>query len=175
MTTETIQGNKLIAEFMGTEPEVEYCVGHKKKQTICYSPKQTDYFPSSGMQKAECERYLKEQREKYPNGWVTKEGYETLRDEWYPRYHASWNELMPVVQKIEAIESDDFFGEKVRFPVTIASDKVEIGYHYYSNFADVTEECPKIVALWTVIVDFIQWYNNHLAHVSPHSTSTTTL
>jgi hypothetical protein len=171
MTTETIQGNKLIAEFMGTEPEVEYCVGHKEKQTICYSPKQTDYFPSAGMQKAECERYLKEQRERYPNGWVTKEGYETLRYEWYPRYNASWNELMPVVEKIESLQYDCGFGP-VNFPVHISTDKVVIGEHYYSDFADVTNDQPKITATWLTVVDFIQWYNEQkISNISPHSTS----
>jgi hypothetical protein len=107
MTDEEFEiGNKLIAAYIGHQPEIEYCVG--KDGSTCYNPKHVDnYFPTPASQKVECERWLKEQKDRFPDGWVTKEGYQVKKYEWYLRYDDRWEYLMPVV--ITIAQMDDSF------------------------------------------------------------------
>jgi hypothetical protein len=123
--SEILENNKAIAEFMGVDPEIEYYIGNG--DAICYNPKYVgDYFPTSYSQKMECDRWLKEQHEKYPDGWVSTGGYEVMKCEWWPRYHNDWNLLMPVVENIE----------KMGYIAMIAKDRCQIGLP--------TDENPKV-------------------------------
>jgi len=81
MSKEQIQGNKLIAEFMG----------HR--------------FTGDGVKKAYC-MYLPDQQYWSFSAWNV-EGYPDSLDEKieaYFKYHDSWDWLMPVVEKIEATQ-----------------------------------------------------------------------
>lgn len=78
-------------------------------------------------------------------------------------YHTSWDCLMPVVEKIEAIH-DEFHGY---FAVHISSNgctiqgtkfRTDPGNEHYAYFNDVTHE-SKIMATHYMVYKFIQWYN----------------
>lgn len=156
------EGNKLIADFMGHLPTVEYYVG--KGQSSCYNPSQVgEYYPTAASQKAECERWLKAQKQDYPNGWVTKEGYEVKKMEWYKLYHSDWRELMPVVEKIED-SGGDFLpywvnicgvGCRIHNQIDYPSDQQELISEYNSTHDQKT---TKINSVWRCVVAFTQWH-----------------
>ena len=109
-----ISKNETIGKFLEFTPRVEYAVC--KDNACCYSPSNVDnYFPTEHSQKVECERYLKEQAERFPNGWVTKDGYQTTRLEYYPQFHNDWNNLIEAVKRLKAkghnilIDFDDIY------------------------------------------------------------------
>lgn len=79
------------------------------------------------------------------------------------KYHSYWDWLMPVVEKVESIETD-FDGY---FQVHISSNgctisgtrlNTSIENPHYAYFNDVVHE-SKISATWLAIVQFLQWYN----------------
>jgi hypothetical protein len=146
MTKEQIQqieeGNRLIAAFMEVAPEIEYCVGSKEKDSICYSPKLC-YFDTPYRQEIECERFLREQATKYPNGWVTKEGYTTIKFEWFPRYDKDWNALIPACHKWDNL--NEFLGNPE--------------YEQRCDELDRMASLYEIEPLWTVLVENIKWLN----------------
>lgn len=91
--------NEAIGKFLNFEPRIEYAVC--KDGACCYSPLNVgNYFPTEGSQKAECDRWLKEQKDRFPEGWVTKEGYQTTRLEYWPQFHADWNHLIEAVRRL---------------------------------------------------------------------------
>lgn len=63
-------------------------------------------------------------------------------------YHASWNWLMPVVEKIEGIKNSD------DYEVDIFSNCCDIGGKFEATGK------TKIEATWRACIQFIQWYNN---------------
>lgn len=67
-------------------------------------------------------------------------------------YHESWNDLMPVVEKIE----------KEGFEVHIHSDGCYLKRWFYKgNVPDIgAVRETKIEAVWNTCVQFIIWYNN---------------
>ncbi len=133
---------KIIGVFMEHTPEIEFCVGNVEKGTISYSPKNIgDYYRHPSEQKAECERYLKEQKEKYPDGWITQEGYTTRLFEWYKDYNVSWDLLIPVLKKIHALQLTN----KREWHVAMANNFLEwdIEDHFYAAY------------------HFIKWYNEN--------------
>lgn len=159
---ESIEGNKIIAEFMETPPEIEYCVA--TEDSICYSPKQVDnYFPYWQVQKKECERWLKEQNEKYPDGWVTKGGYGVKKYEWFPFYDKSWDALMPVVEKINSISVGDMW-----FRFRIEPTQAYISFYAHGGMSVPMREPSIFVggkekmmeAIYECVIQFIQWFNN---------------
>ena len=96
---EILANDKLMAEFIGVKPEIEYSVGDD--EGYCYSPKNVG-FSWPGEQKAECERWLKE------HGHLKHfKGYSAIKQEHYPRYHCDLNalfDLMIVLQKKHFIQ-----------------------------------------------------------------------
>lgn len=87
--------NEQIGKFIGYKPKIRYAVGDG--DSYCYNPDER-YFFAPELQKQECIRWLKEQKERYPDGWVTKDGYKPVKIETYPQYHRDWNDLIDVVQ-----------------------------------------------------------------------------
>lgn len=65
------------------------------------------------------------------------------------QYHSSWDWLMPVVEKIEAIEDSD------NYEVDIFGNCCQIGIS--ENAIGET----KIEATWNAVILFIQWYNQN--------------
>lgn len=73
------------------------------------------------------------------------------------KYHESWNELMPVVEKITAIEDN-------RFSVEISSVGMWACFIkrddlFENNIADFGGFEPMILNVWKSVVGFIKWYN----------------
>ncbi len=89
------ENNKLIAEFMGDEPEIEYTVSNGSAS--CLHPK-INGFSHPLEQKRECDAFLEKNR-----GQERLLNYRTTRHEWYPYYPNDWNKLMSVVDKIEKL------------------------------------------------------------------------
>lgn len=96
---ELINKNIEIGKFLNFEPEIEYAVC--ANGSCCYSPKyggsQYSHWQS---QKAECERWLEENKKDFPDGWVAKGGYQPTRLEYYPQFHSDWNHLMEAIKRL---------------------------------------------------------------------------
>lgn len=89
--------NKMIGAFIGVKPEIEYCVGDEKGTSYTYSPKNIqNHFQYPEQQKAECERWIKEQKQQYKST-----GYAVIKLEIYPRYDMRMDELMKAYDYIE--------------------------------------------------------------------------
>ncbi len=96
-----MDANDLIGKYLEFKPEIEYSVGDN--EGTCYSPKNVgDYFRYPATQKIECERFLQEQKEKYPNSWISKGNYSAQKKEWYPFFHRDFNSLIEAVKKLKA-------------------------------------------------------------------------
>lgn len=112
----TIEGNKLIAEFMG----IPKCDRH------------TD---------GECGHY------KFGSGiylWPQE-----------MQYHTSWDWIMPVVEKIEGMDyciTIEKGGGQTQYCKIIQSKRL---------FADAFSHNAKIEAVYSAVLQFIQWYTTH--------------
>lgn len=124
---EIIEGNRLIAEFMGKKflNQQEYA-----KETGC-PEEEIIYMPI-------CNCF----------------------------YHSDWNEIMPVVEKIESIK-DDYHG---KFQIFINSNQCIIQSinifkkrknDYYFNEYTLGS---KIESTYMAVVKFIEWYNKQTKH-----------
>lgn len=93
--------NIRIGKFLGYEPKIEYCVGNEKTDTSCFSPKNiSSQFSDPYSQKRECEKFLEEQRVRFPDGWVLKEGNTVRKLEWYPQFHNDFNFCIDAVKRL---------------------------------------------------------------------------
>jgi len=91
--------NKFIGKTLGFEPRIEYAVC--VDGSCCYSPKNvSDMYSDWRSQKVECDKWLKENNERFPDGWVSKEGHSTTKLEYYPQFHLDWNELIEAVKRL---------------------------------------------------------------------------
>lgn len=72
------------------------------------------------------------------------------------QYHRSWNDLMPVVVKINRMERYHFI---IYGSVAEVYDEVD---NECITKCFTTEQEPQIIeAVWRTIVQFIEWYNEH--------------
>lgn len=81
------------------------------------------------------------------------------------KYHSSWDWLMPVVEKIEAMQTefDGYFGVHIcSNGCTIAGTRLNTTTEnpHYAYFNDIIHE-SKILATWYCVVQFIQWYKEN--------------
>lgn len=93
-------GNKVIGDALGIQPNVDWSIckldASGKVDSIAFSPAHVcDWTPYQ--QKMECEKFMEEQRRKFPNGWIVSEGFDTTKREIYPRFDMDWNPLMAAV------------------------------------------------------------------------------
>lgn len=156
MTMQTIsiaEGNKIIAEYEGRAPEIEYWVAHPTEDSICYSPKNVGgYFRTPYEQKRECDRWLAEQKKDFPQGWVTKGGYVTKEKTWWPRYDEDWNLIIKVIDDIyysrrfnTGVQSSEISSKPVRLYANIKAGLLNLSIRQ-------TREA---------VIHFIQWYNEN--------------
>jgi hypothetical protein len=96
-----INQNIMIGKFLGFEPNIEYVVG--TKESSCFHPKQHG-LSSVNDQKKSAEEWLQDIREKYPDGWVVKEGNEVMKIEYYPDFHTDWDHLIEAIKRLEKIK-----------------------------------------------------------------------
>ena len=86
------------------------------------------------------------------------QGYEAL-----PDYNESWDDLMPVIEKIEKIgETPELYG----VIVDICTTHIKIGRHSRNRkyvepvVVDLKlTPIPKLEATYIAVVEFIEWYN----------------
>lgn len=142
MSTEIVEGNKLIAEFMGGElREKSYWIRDKYVDAIFF-----DVFESDGRD---------------TNVYIPI----------CLRYHESWSWIMPVVEKIESLKSDDYeYNVVIGFKnyCGIAQSKKRVLTKWESSHL-VTEPNKmytwkpdtKKEAIFIACVKFIKWYNEH--------------
>lgn len=72
----------------------------------------------------------------------------------YTDYHNSWNNLMPVVEKIEKQKEPLCY-------IEIIGHNCDI--HFYGNSEElvtITSD-SKISSVWLAVVEFIKWYNDN--------------
>ncbi len=99
-----LASNNRIGKFLDFTPEIEYSVGSKELGSYVFTPKNcVEWSMSSGEQKAECEKWIKNQREKYPESEFSHPSYEALRQEWYPQFHRDWNALHAALTKLKKL------------------------------------------------------------------------
>ncbi len=121
MSKEIIEGNKLIAEFMGAINE-------------------TGYFQASTIGKTKVPTGRMYMTERFPDNMH-------LCSESDLRYHSSWDWLMPVVEKIEAVLKDEtLFAKSLDANLSILN----------SNHASIFS--PREI-VWEYVIQFITWYN----------------
>lgn len=137
-----IANNKLIHEFMGLKPEIEYHVGSVDGKSIRYMPSQ-QYFPTAPCQKQECKRFLLEQ---IKNGWG--DGCAVIKTENYPYYNNSWDLLMPVVKAI-----GDLCAEKSNRSM-------------WKDIVDIALATVDFKLTYKYTVDYIVWLNAKMKEVN---------
>ena len=98
-----IDKNIQIGKFLGFEPEVEWMVG--TSESSCFHPKSCGYLDVRE-QKYQAEKWLKENKERFPYGWVSKEGNEVMKREYFPNFHTDWNELMEAIKRLKVLKKD---------------------------------------------------------------------
>ena len=52
-------------------------------------------------QKYIAEKWLEDQRERFPNGWVIKEGNDVVKREFFPSFHTDWNHLIECINRLK--------------------------------------------------------------------------
>ena len=131
---ETLKNNKLIAEFM----EFKQCKGIRSE-----SGKYFDYWAKENFS---C---IEEQEIQIESEWGYGLAEQVLLFAEQLKFHKDWNWLMEVVEKIESL-----------------GYRIEIVKHicriYLSNKETIiiSENTPKIEAVYIACVEFIKWYNN---------------
>jgi len=121
MKNQTIlEGNKLIAEFMG---------GKYYKDVTFKIQSDEIWLPIHGIVKCATIESGK--------GRIIQ-------------YHTSWDWLMPVVEKIEKL------GVKLEIVGHICRITYNSSYSYV-----ISENIPKIEAVYNAIIEFIKWYNEN--------------
>ena len=138
-TQQTIENNKLIAEFMGYDADKAEVTIPKFKRLIAFksqSIKSTTIacFESSIFKFNELQ------------------------------FHSSWEWLMPVVEKIE--QNKSYFKKELQLKITkysvswqtIANEEVILSpnvFHKYGTYAGI----EKLQAVYNSVIDFINWHN----------------
>jgi hypothetical protein len=132
---EIIEGNKLIAEFMG---------GTKTKSPGYLD---RDYFD-----------FKDKPYQKWTNLYGGSFEETTLYWEGDLKYHSDWNWLMPVIEKIEKVEfmeaEDANDPDACAFIRTFSRGMVRI------NRFTLHQANTLLEAAWQAVVDFIKWNNN---------------
>lgn len=98
-----IDKNIKIGKFLGFEPEIEWMVG--TSESSCFHPKSSGYLDSRE-QKYQAEKWLKENKERFPDGWVSREGNEVIKREYFPNFHTDWNELMEAIKRLKVLKKE---------------------------------------------------------------------
>jgi hypothetical protein len=72
-------------------------------------------------------------------------------------YHKSWNELMPVVEKIEALM---YRVNIFRFSCEISHYSVDAPHILEEKIYHVDSEQPKIHSVYQAVIKFLHWHNS---------------
>lgn len=151
--TEIVEGNKLIAEFMG----FVYCEenvhdNYEPRMDNVYSKVPIEIFEDEGL------KFFKElpnpdfKKEK-PEKWNPEFGllnWQTLNHGQFMygvlEYHSSWSWLMPVVERIGNIPPNRFVIDNNECKI-IGDTKIKVF------------NASKILSVYECVIKFIKWYN----------------
>ena len=143
---EILDGNRLIAEFMGAKSTEEDHTDYNEDGSIKYTPNEdgskwifTTWSKPNGISDEMYKRF----------GW----GDYTM-GKWY--YDTSWDWLMPVIDKIEDLHTVSNFGF---VNVRISQGYTEIEGTTEKIFKNSSVVGSKIKATWMAVVEFIKWHN----------------
>lgn len=138
-STEILEGNKLIANFLGWKTFSRYH-SWKCKNVIQYDQSLLD------------EPYINE------NDGYLYEGSEL--------FHSSWDWLMPVVEKIEHLYEDkhklplfEITSHNCNFALTHPMEFKQWIVGCFPESREKVKANSKIEAAWIVAVEFIKWFN----------------
>lgn len=98
-----IEKNIIIGKFLGFQPEIEWMVGDDEGS--CFHPKSLGYSDPAS-QKAYAEKWLKEQQDRFPDGWVVREGNKVICREYFPDFHSDWNHLIEAVKRLRKLNKN---------------------------------------------------------------------
>jgi len=129
----TIENNRLIAEFMGAESQADI---------IDSDVLEYDMFGCIGM--ANTFQDINAKHFYHPEEM---------------RFHDSWDWLMPVVEKIESIEDEN---RCAKYNVNVFQCFVDIVYSNNNEGEEivVVDGQSRRDAIYKAVVKFIEWYNN---------------
>ena len=97
--------------------------------------------------------------EVYPDGYCdTKSADETEPLPMLEYMFNSWNEIMPVVEKIESIEDEH---RCAKYNVIIEQSWCEVVDNNNSDTISKGDADAKITAVYIAVVEFIKWYNEN--------------
>ena len=161
--TDIIEGNRLIAEFMGAKKRyfLKYRDGKQWKhfgEKISDTPfddvPYNDNIHPSGKNMTNHPVLQHHAWQMTPNSEVA------TFDSWL-EYHSSWDWLMPVVENIEAMGYVVYIGNH---DCKIWDKEVFSPFNerplidgWYANYVD----SKKITTVWNAVVEFIKWYNQN--------------
>ena len=139
----TLEGNKLIAEFMGYKPV--RCSNGFAWDIGKSIPSKDHLFPIQGKLITKYCNYLK--------------------------FHTSWDWLMPVVEKIESLnlgtikldEDDMFRNANAVFRIEYKDVYIDLygGMKKQDEWMEQTQFHSKLDATYKAVLEFIQWYNEN--------------
>lgn len=84
-------------------------------------------------------------------------GFDMLGEKVEPKYHTSWDWLMPVVEKIESIKNEHGFTYSVRMSGKFCT--VESVNYSMIDMQLKGAGNTKLQATYQAVVQFIEWYN----------------
>jgi hypothetical protein len=158
---EIIEGNKLIAEFIGfashenTAAEKDFFKGYPKSieaHTIGYNVPY-NFFETTVEKKSGISG-----NSNWIDAFCKIDSSKCTEVVWLAKmkFHSSWDWLMPVVEKIEAMQNRD-----VDARITIERDTCNI---YFNNGTsqyefNTWEQSNKLKCVYEHLVEFIKWYN----------------
>lgn len=78
------------------------------------------------------------------------------------KYHTSWDWLMPVAEKIEKTwRGEDLFCVKIAFNTCLITQERLMDKPIVRAESTNRIDRTKIEAVWSAVVNFIEWYNNN--------------
>lgn len=140
MTPEQIiEGNKLIAEFMGYEGY--FLLGSSKPPSRIEIIKR--YFKQHGVNPSEY--------------WLSSQRY-------IPYYNSSWDWLMPVWFKIQRWYVHEYGLVTSTFEISSIGIVIKAytakAFHHTTLF-NLSGEGNELMAMWLTCIEFIKWYNQN--------------
>ncbi len=158
-TEENYRANKLIAEFMGHLPRVEFAVG--KDDWICYSPANvTGYYTTPQSQEKECERWIANQNSEYPDSDLAN--CQVRKFEWYRNYHLNWQDLMEVWIQIANLNNPRINVEVMtigKYSCGIRAKEIGNSSNEVAavGMSEPIDRRPLIEHVYGCIVEFVTW------------------
>lgn len=93
---------------------------------------------------------------------ITTDGISLFDTNYKPlaKYHESWNDLMPVVEKIQSTwRNEDIFVVTIKSKHCLITLEKFLYKPLDIAYSSVKMNEPLINAVWHAVIEFIKWYN----------------